>query len=373
MIINKINLFIFVKEELILKKFINSKDSRNKISSLFNLRNKNILYAKGGNGEEDEEKSSNMKNINSRLLRIEKKMDFLLERDSKDVVNENDFPKFHFSESSLKKDDISLIETNENDISLLKQILNEKIWKKIHMLTSEEGYNINDIIQPGIDNPDHPIGLVSYSKDCYYTFEDILISAAQKYHQRNLHLLKYERDTNDMIISVLNSMDNFLEKNIYEIKISTNRNLEGFPFSGKINRNQRREITSRLYEQIKKFENFIYEDQEKGKFSFFENKNNDNQNVFNKKFDQFLQACGFYRDFPDGRMAYISNDGNINVITNIEDHLKIILDVKNNNDSGFSIKSLIDYFEFLKNLENSNRFCYDENLGYVNSLINNLG
>lgn len=346
---------------------------------MLNLKQRNILYAKGGNGDEDEEKTANIKNINSRLLRIEKKMDYLLEKDSKDYVYENDFPKFHFKANSN-----STTESSEN-ASLIQKILNEKIWKKLHMLSSEEGYNINDIIQPGVDNPEHPIGLVSYSKDCYYTFEDILISAAQIFHKRNLHLAKYEKESNEVLVSILNSMDSFLEKNIYEIKISSNRNLDGFPFSGKINRNQRREVTSRFFEQLKKIENEVYENEEKGKFSFFEGKGQESNLSKSSGFDAFFQACGFYKDFPDGRMAYVSNDGNINIVTNIEDHLKIILNVKNkaeakeNNNAdngtnnGFSVKSLIDYFDILNKLENSNSFCYDDNLGYVNSLINNLG
>jgi len=300
-------------------------------------------------------------------------MDYLLEKDSKDYVFDNDFPKFHFSSQSNSSEN-----TSEQSESLIKRIMNEKIWKKLHMLTSEEGYNINDIIQPGIDNPDHPIGLVSYSKDCYYTFEDILISAAQLFHKRNLYLAKYEKESNKMLISIINSMDSFLEKNIFEVKISTNRNLEGIPFSGKINRNQRREVTSRLYEQIKKIENEIYENEEKGKFSFFENKGQNSRINTSSNFDSFFQACGFYKDFPDGRMAYISKDSNINIVTNIEDHLKINLTIKNKsegteNNNEFSTKSMLDYFEFLNKLEIANNFCYDDNLGYVNSLINNLG
>jgi len=297
-------------------------------------------------------------------------MNYLLEKDSKDYIYENDFPKFHFSEFNAASD---------SKKSLLKEIFNEKLWRKLHMLTSEEGYNINDIIQPGIDNPDNPIGLVSYSKDCYYTFEDILINAAQIYHKKNLHLSKYEKEANDMLISVLNSMDSFLEKNISEIKISTHRNYDSFPFSGKINRNQRREITSKLHEQIRKIENEIYEGEEKGKFSFFESKIGDNNNSFkNKNFDSFFQACGFYKDFPDGRMVYESNDGNINIITNLEDHVKLILEIKStidqkDNENSFSIKSLIDYFEFIDKLEKLNNFSFDENLGYINTLINNLG
>lgn len=348
---------------------------------MLNLKQSKILHSKGGNnGEEDEEKTANIKNINSKLLRIEKKMDYLLEKDSKDFVYENDFPKFNFESNSNQN-------TNTNtssSASLIQKVLNEKIWKKMHMLSSEENYNINDIIQPGVDNPQHPIGLVAYSKDCYYAFEDLLISAAQVFHKRNLHLAKYEKESNEMLISILNSMDSFLEKNLYALKISTNRNFDGFPFSGKISRNQRREVTNRLYEQLKKMENEIYENEEKGKFSFFESKGQEAKlSQSSALFDPFFQACGFYKDFPDGRMSYVSNDGCISIVTNIEDHLKVGLNIKNesvnknenesNNNNEFSVKSLIDYFEFLNKLEKENSFCYDENLGYINTLINNLG
>ncbi len=312
-------------------------------------------------------------------------MDYLLEKDSKDFLYENDFPKFHFKAES--NNSTSSAETRESSTSLIQKVLNEKIWKKLHMLSSEEGYNINDVIQPGVDNPEHSIGLVSYSKDCYYAFEDILINAAQIFHKRNIHLAKYDKESNEMLINILNSMDSILEKNIFEIKITTNRNLEGIPFSGKINRSQRREVTNRLYEQLKKIENEIYENEEKGKFSFFDSKgqNSSKSDKSRALFDPFFQACGFYKDFPDGRMTYASNDGNVNIVTNIEDHLKVSLNIKNqttesisninnnHNHNEFRVKSLIDYFEFLNKLENANSFCYDDNLGYVNTLINNLG
>lgn len=345
-----------------------------------NFNRNYILYAKGQNGEEDEEKSANIKSINSRLARIEKKLTYLLEKDSKDYVTESDFPKFHFSN---KENLNSHNDDNSNTSnSLLQRVLNEKIWNRLHMLTSQEGFNINDIIQPGIDNPSHPIGLVAYSKDCYYTFDDILMNAAQIYHKRNIYLNKYEKENIQMLLSIINSMDTLLEKSIHSIKISTNRNLDNFPFSGKINRNQRREITNKFYEAIKKYEN-----EEKGKFSFFDGKA-DIENVLNKnsgKFDYFFQACGFYKDFPDGRMVYKSNDSKISLLTNLEDHIKITLNINNENkdliqgqdnnnkSSGFSVKNLIEYFEFINKLNNEFNFCFDENLGYLNSLINNIG
>ena len=173
-----------------------------------------------------------------------------------------------------------------------------------------------------------------------------------------------------MLMSLINSMDNILEKSIYEIKISTHRNLENFPFSGKISRNQRREITNKFYEFLKKIETEIFEDtEEKGKFSFFENKKNFNEIKNNS--NNFYQSCGFFKDWPDGRLVYNSYDNKINIFTNQEDHLKIVLNT--NKENGFNVTNLIDYFEFVQKLNKEFNFTYDDNLGYLNTIIYNLG
>lgn len=261
----------------------------------------------------------------------------------------------------------------QNSNSLLHKILTKNLWRKLYTQTSEEGFTINDLIQPGLDLPNHFSGIVSHSKDCYFSFDELLIQAAQNFHKRNLYLTKYEKENFNVLLSLLNNMDNFLSKIIYEIKIETHRNFEGQLFSGKIKRNERREISDKVKNNLEKIEKEIYEEkEEKGFFYSFEN-NEKMLNDFLKEKNPFFSACGFYRDFPDGRVFYSNKNRTISINTNLEDHLKFILKAKENEEKNFELKNLQEYFEFINKLSDNLLFSFDSNLGYVNSLIENLG
>lgn len=236
------------------------------------------------------------------------------------------------------------------------------------MLSTEEGHNINDIIQPGLDNPDHPIGVVSTSKDSYFTFDDILVNIAQLYHNRNLRLKKYEKENFALIKNLINNLEDLLKNVVEEVEISANRNVENNLFSSKISRSDRRELARSILQVIKNEEGEIFE--ENGKFLSLE----DTKDLFNSNNQNpFFRSCGFYRDWPDGRFIYVNNTNTLTLIVNEEDHLKMIQRCSFNEKQNNPVKCLMNYFEFLEKLHDKLNFVYDENLGYLTSLINNLG
>jgi hypothetical protein len=352
------------------------------------------MYSKS-NGEDDEEKLTNIKSINSRLLKLEKKLDYLIHKEKFDEIKEKDIPYFFLN----KKNSYKNTDTAEKN-SLLINILTANLWRKLYMQKSEEGFTLNDLIQPGLDNINHFSGLVSHSKDCYFSFDELLIQAAQNFHRRNLYLTKYEKENYNVLLGLLNNMDYLLSKIIHEIKINTNRNFDNYVFSGKIKRNERREISNEIKKTIEKIHKDIYnnnednnnqyenevevknEKNEKGIFIDFdliknfgyEKENGKNPEIFLNNKNPFFSSCGFYRDFPDGRIFYTNKNKSITILSNVEDHIKFVLkaeeDIENNN---FDIKNLQEYFEFLNKTTEAINFSYDSNLGYLNSLIENLG
>jgi hypothetical protein len=233
------------------------------------------------------------------------------------------------------------------------------------MLTTEEGITINDIIQPGLDNPDHPVGVVALSKDCYFTFEDILVNIAKTYHNRNLKLAKYEKDNYGVIKSILSNMEEIISKYLKEIELSSSRNIEGYLFSGKISRSDRREIEKRVVQFLKNKEESIFD--ETGKFISLEN----SSQISPSEQNQFFRSCGFFRDWPDGRTIYLNNGNTLTLLTNEEDHIKLVQNTKKGGD--INSKHLISYFDLLESLEKEFPLAYDESLGYLTSLPTNLG
>jgi hypothetical protein len=314
------------------------------------------LHCGSSHSEEDDSKISAGKTLNHKILKIEQKLDYLLNKESSKITSK-DFPKF----------------SKENS-SLLKKILDESVWRRNHMLLTEEGFNINDIIQAGIDNQDHPIGIVSPSKDAYFTFEEIFVNAASNFHNRNIRLTKYDKENYAMIKNILNTTEDFLNKIISSIEISTNRNVEGHNFSSKISRSNRRELARNILHVLKSEESQIFE--ENGKFLSLEN----NKDLFSsEKQNPFYRSCGIYRDWPDGRFIYVNNEQTLHLVVNEEDHIKIIQKNENfaknseNNSTTNIVKYLLNYYDLLDKLHNKLTFTYDENLGFLNSFLNNVG
>jgi hypothetical protein len=308
------------------------------INFKINFMNSKYFQKKVYCGNSEEEPNPSAKSINSRIRKIEQKLDYLISKEGL-KIDIKDFPKLN------KKGD-----------SLISTILDETTWKRNYMLKTEEGFDINDLIQAGVDNSDHPIGLCAPSKDAYFTFEDILIKAASQFHNRNISLNKFEKENYLVTKNILSSSEDYLKTLIERIQITSNRNIEGHAFASKITRSGRREVARSVLSVLKAEESNIFD--ENGKFlSVGEELKNINE--FNK-------ACGFFRDWPDGRLMYL-NKG-ISLIVNEEDHIKLLGQFEKD-----PITQLILYLDLLDKLQSKLELCYDDNLGYLNSIVNNLG
>lgn len=273
-------------------------------------------------------------------------MNYLIEKENQ-KVSVNDCPRF-----------------NKNYDSILTKIFDESLWKRNFMLQTEEGYNINDIIQAGIDNPDHSLGLVAVSKDSYYTFDELLINAAKMIHNRNVGLSKNEKENFSVVKSLLNNLEEVLTNSVDEFEITVNRNFEGHSFTSKISRSDRRDLARSAIQIIKSEENEVFD--ESGKFLVLSDKK-EIKNV--KEQNPFFNSCGIYRDWPDGRFTYVNNTDSLYIRVNEENHLKIIQKFKGD----FNFQYLTNYFDLLERLHNKINFVYDDYLGYLNSLPINLG
>ena len=233
------------------------------------------------------------------------------------------------------------------------------------MLKTVEGYDINDIIQPGLDNPAHPVGVLACSKSSYFTFDEILVCIAQIHHKRNLRSIEYQKENYENVKFMINDLKIILNENLLEVQITSIRNIDGFSFSSKISRFERREISKKILEFILKSENSLLG--KHGKFAQFESYTN--QGLQSKDQDTYNRSCGFYRDWPDGRVIYFSKDDLVSLITNEEDHLKISFKSYEN----FDCEKLIHFFDVLKKFEEKFDFSFDKNLGYLTSSPTNLG
>jgi protein-arginine kinase len=121
-----------------------------------------------------------------------------------------------------------------------------------------------------------------------------------------------------------------------------------------------------ILQNLKNSEGEIFE--EKGKFLSLDS-NKDNFSSSNQ--NPFYRSCGFYRDWPDARFIYINGGQALTLIVNEEDHLKIILNF--NSKDNLPVQRLNEYSNLLQKLSKNLNFAFDKNLGYLNSLLSNLG
>ena len=213
---------------------------------------------------------------------------------------------------------------------MLKNILDQETWRRNYNLKTTEGHSINDVIQAGLDNLDHPIGVIATSPDAYITFEEILINVANKFHKKNIKLVNYDKENYAMVKNFLSNMEDFFNIYCVEYEIVANRNLNDFCFSSKISRSERKEVGNLIMNSIRKIENEVFNTN--GVFVDLDK----HESPKKMQFNEFLKSGGIYRDWPDGRFIYFNANNNFNAFSNEEDHLKLILRKK--------VEQELDYF-----------------------------
>ena len=184
-----------------------------------------------------------LQNIQNRLNNLEKKVNDQLEKENlqlslKGVILINlEYPIF-----------------SKTNNSILKKVLTHDLWKRYYKARTNEGFTINDIIQGGIDNEDHKIGIVAASADCYVIFHEIFIEVANFYHKREFKQNKFENESYSMLKNFIMNMDDLLDNHLIEFEIHTKRNISDYAFSPKISRGNRKELANLIKETITKFE-----------------------------------------------------------------------------------------------------------------------
>jgi hypothetical protein len=119
------------------------------------------------------------------------------------------------------------------------------------------------MIQPGIDNSDHPIGLVSCSEDSFSVFDEIFLNVIKEFHGKNIILQKFEKENYTLAKSLINNMSNNFNEKFFSISVTTSRNFSGYQFSPKISRSERIDVETIFINLLRKYELDIFEESSK--------------------------------------------------------------------------------------------------------------
>jgi creatine kinase len=242
----------------------------------------------------------------------------------------------------------------------LKQLLTPEIYQKYYNIKTKESYSLDDVIQSGLDNPSEQKNcLVVPSKDAYYKYNDLFLNYLKMNFPQEDFTKKFENESYGMVKSLMMGMQEIIEKYFVEVDFISNRNIENFNFTSKINRSERKSVKNILESAIKNLEMEVFKSE--GLFSPVRNKYDN---------DILLYSAGVFRDWPNDRMIYLNNPSRLICLINEEDHLKVKL---NSVDSKEMTNAILNYFEFLEKMESKVNFVIHEKFGFLNSQPVNSG
>jgi hypothetical protein len=240
-----------------------------------------------------------------------------------------------------------------NNTLFLKHILPLHKYLEYSKITpANKGYSLDDIIQPGIDNPNSPLSLLPIDYESYQCYKS-LFSHFLKYVY-NIKEIKYEEESYSMIKAFLDNLHDILENSLESCELSTRRNIKSHPFPVKIKRHEREIIKNDIILQINCIEKDIFPEQ--GHLSRF--------NIPNYYFEPIYKSGGAYRDWPQGRYMYTNLSNNFTVLVNEEDHMKIILKLSQKQPKTLALQT---YFDFIEKINKKLTFAFDKHFGYLNS------
>jgi creatine kinase/arginine kinase len=255
-----------------------------------------------------------------------------------------------------------LFQSNSN--SLVKKHLSKVIYEKLKNKKTAFGYTLKHAIYSGIKNPDSDIGIYAGDTESYQVFSEIFDLIIADYHA----LTQNKHHKTDLSFSNLPSLDPE-NKYIISSRIRVARNLDKYPFTTFISRDQRSHVEQLILKSLTnlppslKGEYFQLKDILESKKKLLKS------NYFPKKGDRFQEAAGITRDFPDSRGVFISDNQNFMIWTNEEDHLRII-----SMDSGSDIAKTFNRLSAaITTLEKMLNFSFSSRYGYLTSCPSNVG
>jgi arginine kinase len=248
--------------------------------------------------------------------------------------------------------------------SLAKKYLTKTLFKKLRNKKTSSGYTISNAINSGISNPDSDIGIYAGDAESYEVFSEIFDPVIEEYHS----FTKEKNHINDFSFSSLKPLDPE-NKYIISTRIRVARNLDGFPFTPFISRDQRNQVeqsvlqaTTNLPKELQgmyfPLKTIFKSDVEFLKSSYFP-----------KKGDRFQKAAGIMRDFPDSRGVFLADNQEFMIWINEEDHLRII-----SMDSGSDLAGTFNRLCLgINALEKDLKFSISNKYGYLTSCPSNIG
>ena len=261
--------------------------------------------------------------------------------------------------------------------SLLSKILTKKLFEKLKDKKTKTGFSFSNVIQSGIERPTLDLGVVAGDEESYSLFKDLFYKIIKQWHDFDPTSRKHISDVDIKKINLneFNSLD--LNKYIISTRISSIRNISGYPLPAGTTdqvRKDTEEVLKKIFQNFKR--NFSGE-----YYSIDSLSNADLKNLQKKEYifkdphtNSLLLNSGAARNWPNSRGVFSNDDHTILCWCNRKDHCSII-----SLQDGHNIKKTFENFcalsdAFSNNITSiSKTIMRSETLGYLSSSPNNLG
>lgn len=253
-------------------------------------------------------------------------------------------------------------------VSLTQKHLPVDCWNWMSKKTSF-GTSIYDCCKSALYFPDSNVGLYAPDTECYDVFSDIFHPVIADYHKVDVATLKSVHDLGDAA-NLVDLPQNMADQ-VVSTRVRVGRTVKGFPMAGKMTKEKRLELESKIKEALGKltgelagtYQSLVDMTQE-AKDALIEE-----HILYNDADDKYLEAAGGYGDWPSGRGIFMNKDKNFIVWVSEEDHIRIISMQK-----GASLKQVWGRLvTAIKAMETVLEFERHDKFGYLTFCPTNIG
>jgi len=258
----------------------------------------------------------------------------------------------------------------------MAKCLTEEMYAQLREKITPSGYTLDNAIQTGVDNPGHPfimtVGATLGDEESYETFKPLFDAIIEKRHNGYKPTDMHKTDLN------ADGLQNgkFDEAFVRSSRIRTGRSIRGIGLPTHCTRAERREVERILSTACAKLTGDL-----KGTYEALKDMTDERQEelinehlLYDKPVSPLLISALMARDWPDGRGVFLSEDKNLVVWVNEEDHARII-SMQKGGDMEQVWRRFCNAINQVENLmkEDGFEYMFSDHLGYILTCPSNLG
>jgi len=330
-------------------------------------------YLAGGGKEEFDENNIDQCDCTFRTL-VNQILDFLEEdgvtlrtkkvKSKDDRTGDSDEYEEYWNNDLLD----NFLHTESN--SLLKRYLSPHLAEELQKIqTPTYKTRLKDLIRSGILHPDSSLGIYASEPAAYSTFDELFDPIIKDYHKVEGEIAHPNTNWGKLSDTSINDFNKDGDS-VISTRIRVARSIKGFPFNSKMTKQD----YLRLEATVRKALNDIGGTLAGQYISLDEMSPEVHEKLVSEHLmfgecDKYLKDAGACRHWPSGRGVFLSEDRNLVIWVNEEDHLRII-SLQKGGDLRRVYSRLV---EAVRYLEKYIHFERSEKLGYLTFCPSNLG